>query len=113
MKNTMTYKGYSASMEFDPDDKIIVGRVLNIDDIISFHAESVADFEQAFQQSIDDYLQACEQLQQAPEKPASGKLMLRISPQVHASALKAAQQNGQSMNKWVESVLEKTLHPQH
>lgn len=113
MKNIMTYKGYSASMEFDPDDKIIVGRVLNIDDIISFHAESVDGFEQAFHQSIDDYLQACEQLEQAAEKPASGKLMLRISPKIHAAALKSAQKSGQSMNKWVENLLEQTLHPQH
>ncbi|AHF01487.1 HicB [Thiomicrospira aerophila AL3] len=110
MKNIMTYKGYSASMEFDPDDKIIVGRVLNIDDIISFHAESVDGFEQVFHQSIDDYLAACEQLEQVPEKPASGKLMLRISPKIHAAALKSAQQSGQSMNKWVESVLAKTIH---
>ena len=113
MKNTMVYKGYSASMEFDPDDKIIVGHVLNIDDIIGFHAESVDAFEKAFHQSIDDYLQACEQLEQVPEKPASGKLMLRISPKIHAAALKSAHQSGQSMNKWVENLLDKTLHPQH
>ena len=113
MKNQMIYKNYSASMEFDPDDKIIIGRVLNIDDIISFHADSIEAFEKAFHESVDDYLEACKQLQQAPEKPASGKLMLRISPKIHASAAKAAQQSGQSMNKWVESLLDKTLNPQH
>ena len=110
MSNSMTYKGYTASMTFDADDKIIVGRVLDIDDIIAFHGVSIAEFEQAFQTSIDDYIMACEQLGQSAEKPVSGRLMLRIAPTVHAAALKAAAQSGQSMNKWVEHLLSNTLH---
>lgn len=54
--NSMTYKNYTASMTFDTDDKIIVGRVLDTDDIITFHAQSVAEFELAFQASIEDYI---------------------------------------------------------
>lgn len=105
MKNVMTYQGYSAGIEFDPDGKIIVGRVLDIDDIITFHGASVAEFEQAFHEAIDDYLAACEKLGQAPEKPASGKLMLRVDPSVQAAALKAAAHAGKSLNKWPEGAL--------
>jgi predicted HicB family RNase H-like nuclease len=54
----MTYKGYTASMTFDTDDKIIVGRVIDIEDIISFHGESVAEFEVAFHSLVDAYLKA-------------------------------------------------------
>lgn len=78
MKNTITYRGYIASLEFDPIDNILVGRVLDIDDIISFHGESVAAFTSAFHEAVDDYVAACEKLKQAPEKPASGRLMLRV-----------------------------------
>ena len=105
MTNTMTYKGYTASMNFDAEDKIIVGRVLDIDDIISFHGESVADFESHFLAVVDEYIAASEALSSQPEKPASGKLMLRISPTVHAAALKAASQSGTSLNKWAEQAL--------
>ncbi len=105
MTNTMTYKGYTASMIFDAEDKIIVGRVLDIDDIISFHGESVAEFESNFQVVVDDYIAASEALGSQPEKPASGKLMLRIAPTVHAAALKAAAQSGTSLNKWAEQAL--------
>ena len=45
MNNTMSYRGYTASMNFDAEDKIIVGRVLDVDDIITFHGESVSEFE--------------------------------------------------------------------
>ncbi len=103
--NSMTYKGYTARMDFDVEDKIIVGRVLAIDDIITFHATSVAKFEAAFQASVDSYFAACAKLGQAAEKPASGRLMLRVDPLVHAAALKASAQRGQSLNKWAEQVL--------
>ncbi len=105
MKNAMTYRGYTASMVFDSEDRIIVGRVLDIDDIVSFHGESVAEFERNFHGVVDDYIAASQALGSPPEKPASGKLMLRISPQVHAAALKAAARTGTSLNKWAESVL--------
>lgn len=105
MNNTMSFRGYTASMVFDAEDKIIVGRVLDIDDIISFHGESVSEFEVNFHAVIDDYVSACEQLGSVPEKPPSGKLMLRVAPNVHAAALKAAARSGVSLNKWAERAL--------
>lgn len=105
MTNAMSYRGYTASMTFDADDKIIVGRVLDIDDIVSFHGESIAEFETCFHAVVDDYIAACESLGGAPEKPASGKLMLRVAPTVHAAALKAAARSGISLNKWAELAL--------
>lgn len=104
--NRMSYRGYSTAMTFDPDDKIIVGRVLDVDDIITFHSESVANFEANFHVVIDDYIAACETLGGAPEKPASGKLMLRVAPSVHAAAIRAATRKGMSLNKWAEEVLQ-------
>ena len=107
MINLMSYKGYTASMIFDAEDKIIVGRVQDIDDIISFHGESVSEFESNFHAAIEDYLVASKELGSAPEKPASGKVMLRIAPEVHAAALKAAARSGTSLNKWAEGALGK------
>ena len=108
--NAMHYKGYTASMVFDAEDKIIVGRVLDIDDIIAFHGESVSAFEVNFHAVVDDYIVACAKLGSKPEKPASGKLMLRIAPEIHAAAIKAAARSGVSLNKWAEKVLETAAH---
>ena len=108
--NSMSYNGYTARMEFDAEDKIIVGRVIDIDDIITFHGESVVEFEAAFKAAVDGYIHACEQLGQAAEKPASGRLMLRVSPVVHAAAVKACARSGQSLNKWAEKVLGQAAH---
>ena len=108
--NVMRYRGYRASMTFDPDDRIIVGRVLDIDDIIGFHGESIREFEQAFHEAIDDYLDACAQLGQAPDKPATGRMMLRVDPAIHAAALKAAKRERTSLNQWAAQVLKRAAH---
>ena len=108
--NNMTYRGYTAHMDFDTEDKIIVGRVVDIDDIITFHGTSVAEFESAFKTAVDGYIHACEQLGQTADKPASGRLMLRVNPAVHAAAVKASARSGQSLNKWAEKVLSQAAH---
>ena len=108
--NNMTYRGYAAQIDFDTDDKIIVGRVIDIDDIITFHGTSVAEFELAFKTAVDGYIHACEQLGQSADKPASGRLMLRVNPAVHAAAVKASARSGQSLNKWAEKVLGQAAH---
>jgi len=107
MINAMFYKGYTTDRVFDAGDKVIVGRILDVDDIISFHGESVAEFESNFHAAIEDCLAASKELGSAPEKPASGKVMLRIAPEVHAAALEAAARSGTSLNKWAESALGK------
>lgn len=107
--NTLTYKGYTTKVEFDVDDRIFIGRLMGIRDVIGFHGETFAEFETVFKETVDDYLQTCEQQGWEPNKPASGKLMLRIMPEVHASAMRAAQIAGKSLNKWAEGVLREAV----
>ena len=76
-----------------------------MDDIVVFHGESVAEFAARFHEAVDAYIAACEKLGDRPEKPASGRVMLRISPSVHAAAVKAAAASGVSLNKWAEQAL--------
>jgi predicted HicB family RNase H-like nuclease len=108
--NTMTYKGYTARIEFDERDNIFVGRVLGLRSIISFHGETVAELRQAFAGAIDDFLADCKERGIKPEKPASGKLMLRVPPEVHGAALVAAQAAGKSLNQWATEVIQEAAH---
>jgi len=101
----MSYKGYAARVEFDAEDRIFVGHVAGIRDSVGFHGDSVDELERAFHEAVDDYLAACEKLGQRPERPASGKLMLRVPPSVHASALRSAELEGVSLNQWATRVL--------
>ena len=102
----MTHKGYSARVEFDARDSIFVGRVLGLRTIISFHGETVAGLRAAFKAAVDEFLADSKERGVRPEKPASGKLMLRVPPKVHGAALVAAEAAGKSLNQWATEVLE-------
>ena len=104
--NTMTYKGYTARVEFDERDGIFVGRVLGLRTIISFHGETVKELRSAFAMAVDEFVADCKENGLRPEKSASGKLMLRVPPEVHGAALVAAQAAGKSLNQWASEVLE-------
>ncbi len=107
--NTMSHKGYSARVEFDERDDIFVGRILGVRTMISFHGKTVAGLRAAFRAAVDDYLRECKEDGTRPEKPVSGKLLLRVPPEVHGRALVAAHAAGKSLNQWATELLEGAL----
>jgi predicted HicB family RNase H-like nuclease len=99
------YQGYSGSIEFDDEDMVFHGRVLGISDIVTFEAESAEELVKAFRDSVDDYLAFCKERGTEPQKPYSGKLALRTTPEVHALLSKAAAHDGKSINQWISDTL--------
>ena len=108
--NTMTYKGFTARVDFDDAEGIFSGRLLGISDVVGFHADNVPELRAAFEDAVDDYVETCARIGKQPEKPASGKLMLRIPPDVHRAALVAAESAGTSLNQWAAKVLRQAAH---
>ena len=107
--NTMNHGGYTARIEFDERDGIFVGRILGLRSIISFHGETVAQLRREFTVAVRDYLRDCEEQGVQPEKAASGKLLLRVPPEVHSRAIVAAQAKGKSLNQWATEALQRAV----
>ena len=105
MTNTMTYKSYSARIDYDDEDGIFTGRIAGITDTVGFHAETVEGLRAAFQEAVEDYLETCAQLGKEPQKAFSGQVMFRIDPEVHRKAALAAELAGKSLNQWAEEAL--------
>ena len=105
--STMTYKGYAAKIEYSDEDGCFLGHIAGIKDVIGFHAESVKELRLAFEEAVDDYIATCEKVGRAPQKPFSGKLMLRVPPEVHARAAMMAEAHGMSINQWAADILAK------
>lgn len=101
----LVYEGYLGSVEFDPEAKILHGRVLGIPDVITFESASAGEIEREFRASVDDYLDHCRQIGKAPARPFSGRFVVHTSPEVHRAIVEAALAGGQSMQAWVETVL--------
>jgi len=102
---TMIYKGYAARIEYSDEDGCFVGHIAGIHDIVGFHGESVVELREAFKEAVDDYLETCEKLNRSPQKPYSGKIMLRVPPEVHAAVAMAAEVSGKSINQWATDML--------
>ena len=110
--NPMSHRGYTARVEYDERDNIFVGRVLGLRSIISFHGETVYKLRREFTRAIKDYLAECDEEGVQPEKPASGKLLLRVPPEVHGKAIMAAHAAGKSLNRWATDLLKQAaIHP--
>lgn len=103
--NAMKYKGYAARIEYDAYDRIFVGHLVGIRDIVGFHGASVEELETAFHEAVDNYLVACTRLGQQPNKPVSGKILLRVPPEIHSAAIMVAESEGKSLNQWAAHVL--------
>lgn len=103
----LTYKGYSGQLEVDTEAGILFGRVLEIRDVVTFKGRTVEEAVQAFQDSVDDYLAFCQELGEEPNKPFSGKLPFRTTPERHRQVYIAARKAGKSINAWMDEVLSK------
>lgn len=103
----MVYKGYAARVEFSEEDDCFVGHIAGIRDVVGFHATNVKALRAAFHEAVDDYLATCEKAGKSPQRPHSGKVMLRIPPEIHARAAMMAEAEGKSLNQWAAEAFQK------
>ena len=78
--------------------------------MVGFQADTVRGRRTAFLEAVEDYVETCAKAGEAVEEPASGKLMLRVAPEVHRAALIAAKGSATSLNQWAAKVLSKAAH---
>lgn len=104
--NLMQHKGYAGLVEYDPEDRVFHGRVIGIRDVVNFEGETVDQIENAFRESVDDYLVFCKKRGESPDKPYSGKLLLRLPPQLHRKLDVIAQSKGVSLNNLIVNVVD-------
>lgn len=103
----MKYKGYVGQVSYDDEAKIFHGEVIGLKDIITFQGTTVKEIETSFKDSIDDYLKWCKKRGEKPEKTFSGKLNLRMSPDLHALLVFEATKRGISLNDYINEKLSK------
>lgn len=103
----LNYKGYQAKVEVDYETGALYGRVTNIRDIIFFEADSFDQLKKEFQFSVDDYIAFCKEHGEESNKPGSGKISLRVTPQLHSAVISAASLEGMSLNAWISKTIEK------
>jgi len=97
----MEYKGYIGTVTFDDEAELFHGEVVNLKDVITFQSDTVEGLKREFQMSVDDYLDFCKQRGEQPDKPFSGKLTLRIDPDLHRELYIKSKKENKSLNSWI------------
>jgi predicted HicB family RNase H-like nuclease len=109
MNSTMQYKGYSAIVRYSAEDECLVGHIAGINDIVGFHGDSVEEMRKAFEEAVDFYLDSCAKRGHEPNKPYSGRVTLRLPPELHARLAVQAEMEGSSLNNWMVTALNKVV----
>ncbi|MDI6046206.1 type II toxin-antitoxin system HicB family antitoxin [Flavobacterium yafengii] len=68
MKNYLEYKGYIGTVEFSAEDNCLFGKVIGINDLISFEAQEVSELKEVFEEAVNDCLESCKELGKQPSK---------------------------------------------
>ena len=105
MENTIEYKGYVGQFRYEEGDEAFHGIVLGLRDVIHFQGTCVAELKQSLAGSVDDYLAWCEEEGGTPEKPYTGRFVVRIAPDLHRTISVRAKAAGVSLNQWVAEAL--------
>ncbi len=105
----MEYKGYIVKVEYDDSVGLLHGSVINSGSypVATCEAADVETLRKEFRISIDEYLAWCAEDGVEPKRPFSGKLNLRLGPDLHARVAALAAQSGMSINSWIKEALER------
>jgi predicted HicB family RNase H-like nuclease len=107
------YKGYTGVIEFDPSIDAFHGRVVGLQDVVTFEGRSLDELRREMAESVEDYLELCAEAGKDPERPYRGEFLVRTTPELHRAAATEAEASGVSLNAWVEATIAQVvgLHP--
>ena len=105
MKDMIKYRGYNGSVHYNAEDRVFYGKIEFIRSLVSYEGHDADSLETAFRDSVDDYLETCNELGREPEKPFKGSFNVRIPPELHERVMIAASQQGKSLDRFISETL--------
>jgi len=109
MNDILQYKNYYASVHFSADDEVFYGKILGINDLVSFEGSSVKELKKAFKDAVEDYLEMCTEIGKVPEKTYKGTFNVRVPVTLHKEASLFAAVHNITLNEFVKTALAFTL----
>lgn len=109
MNDLLQYKEYYATIHFSAEDEVFYGKIIGINDLISFEGSTVKELKKAFCEAVDDYLETCAQIKKTPEKTYKGSFNVRIPSELHRQAALTAAMKNMSLNDFVRYALDFTV----
>ncbi|MCI5137998.1 MAG: type II toxin-antitoxin system HicB family antitoxin [Candidatus Electrothrix sp. AR1] len=106
---SLSYESYTGSIKVSIEDNCLHGKILFIDDIITYEGDTVDELRISFEEAVKHYISYCEETGKSANKPYSGTFNVRVGQEFHRKAAKKAYQEGISLNDFVTQCLRKEL----
>ena len=106
MNNILEYNGYYGSVHYSSKDEVFHGKIIGINDLVSFEGDSAADLKAAFKEAVEDYLETCKELNKEPDKMYKGSFNIRIPSDLHRKAAIVASINNVTLNDLVKTAID-------
>lgn len=113
MNDILEYNGYYAKIQFSPEDQVFFGKLIGINDLVTFEGDTVKGLQKAFRESVDDYIETCKECNKNPEKVYKGVFNVRIPADLHRQAALAAAINNVTLNDFVRHALDQAVSTEH
>ena len=109
--NVLSYKGYYGSIEFSLEDNCLFGSLIGLENgAITYEGDTLIELKSQFEETVDVYLEHCQECGIEPQKPFSGLFSIRLNPSLHQMVAIKAREKGISVNRFIKRVLERELH---
>lgn len=105
MINSLKYGKYTATILYNSEDEVFFGKVIGINDLISFEGSSVNELKEAFKEAVDDYIETCKGLGKSPDKIYKGTFNVRVPALIHKKAALLAAQHQLTLNEFVKTAM--------
>jgi predicted HicB family RNase H-like nuclease len=102
----LKHEGYIAEVGYEEGDELMHGAVVNARAVLHFAGRDIEELKAAFADTIEDYREWCKERGVEPERPYSGTLSLRLSPELHRRVAERAAKAGESINQFIAERLE-------
>ncbi|MCK4563661.1 MAG: type II toxin-antitoxin system HicB family antitoxin [Verrucomicrobia bacterium] len=109
MSEVLKYHDYYGSVKPDVESGVLYGKILHVNDLVTYEAASLPELKEAFQEAVNDYLETCREIGKEPDKPYKGSFNVRMQPDLHKQAAITAVEEGKSLNDFVVSAVKQQI----
>ncbi|MEK7376442.1 MAG: type II toxin-antitoxin system HicB family antitoxin [Candidatus Margulisiibacteriota bacterium] len=103
--DSMTYKGYIATVHYSDEDKVFFGKIHGINDLVTFEGDTASSLSKEFHHAVDDYLKTCHKLGKNHDRTFNGVFNIRTGKDLHRKAALLAEKYHITLNDLVRTAL--------
>ncbi|MFS4457029.1 type II toxin-antitoxin system HicB family antitoxin [Maribacter sp. 2304DJ31-5] len=106
MADYLKHKDYLGSVDFSSEDGVLYGKVIGVNDLVTYEGTSVEELNKAFIDSVEDYLATCKEIDKEPNKFFKGVFNVRTSNEIHRELSMIAEKKKMKLNELVNKAFD-------